>query len=415
MTGNAVIRSVFDRECAHVKFDHNLLVRAQRVQEGFINKNRDYIEFFGGNLTGVKIVRFTDPDRDLLFDALVGVDELLLEHDLYRLKDEHGQYVINRDHVRGSDVFNISCIYLIYRFHNTPDLDEHQRLDAKLRVCTYMHYKFLTSLLYHYFKYPADPEVAAATYAQLNYKFSLKQNGSWGATLMKMAQNIIGPSSVHLKTIETMESDVGVEIMINDIQNRVKDMLKNIYKVFMEVHSNNMRIGVTETFSEIDGEIELKDRIQSQATYCRYIKGIVADKNTFVKDELVTVVSKMMATASPNMLKQTLAWTTDNYLGNRDGLIDGSIDIVMEHAIDYLSSNRDIPRNDLGAILDRLRGAYMSSRSTDVRLLKARTDVERIVHLATGSSNKNVIAAVRTAWMLYVVARAYSMRHYANR
>ena len=415
MTGNAAIRGVFDQECAHVKFDHSLLIRAQRMQEGFVNKSRDYVEFFGGNLTGVKTIRFVESDRDVLFDSIIGVDETQLEHDLYNLKDEHGHRIINQDHVRGSDVFNISCVYAIHRFHNTPDLDEEQRMDAKVRVCAYMHYKFLTSLFFHYFKYPADPEVAAATYAQLNYKYSLKQYGSWGLTLVKMAENMVGPTSVHIKTIETMDSDVSVELMINDIQNRIKDMLKNIYAVFMEVHAKGTRIGVSDTFTEIEGEIELKDKTHAQTAYCRYIKGIVADRNSFIKDELVAVISKMMDTASPRMLNQTLSWTTDNYLGDRDGMIANAIDVVMEHAIDYLSMNRDIPRNDLGAILDKLRGAYMSSRSTDVRLLKARTSVEKIVHTATGSNNKNVVAAVRTAWMLYIVARAYTMRHYANR
>jgi len=65
-------------------------------------------------------------------------------------------------------------------------------------------------------------------------------------------------------------------------------------------------------------------------------------------------------------------------------------------------------------VIDKLRGAYMSSRSTDVKLIRARTDVENLVKLATGSRNDNAVASVRTAWMLYVVARAYTMRHYAN-
>ena len=65
-------------------------------------------------------------------------------------------------------------------------------------------------------------------------------------------------------------------------------------------------------------------------------------------------------------------------------------------------------------MLEKLRGAYMSSRSTDVRLIKAREDVEQLIKLATGSRNDNAVASVRTAWMLYLVARAYTMRHYAN-
>ncbi|HEV7235926.1 MAG TPA: hypothetical protein VGN15_07085, partial [Ktedonobacteraceae bacterium] len=65
-------------------------------------------------------------------------------------------------------------------------------------------------------------------------------------------------------------------------------------------------------------------------------------------------------------------------------------------------------------VLTALRGTYMSSRSTDARLLKAREDVEKLVQLATQSRNSNAVASVRTGWMLYIVARAYTMRHFAN-
>lgn len=384
------------------------------MQEGFINKKPEYVEFFGGNLTGVQVVRFTDADRDLLFDTILETDESLLERDLYNLKDEHGKHIIDQSHSRGSDVFNIACVYAIHRFHNTTDLNEDQRMEAKTRICAYMHYKFLTSLMYWYFKFPADRAVAAATYAELSFKFSLRQHGSWGATLWNMASNMVGDSSVHISVIESMDDDGAVERMINDIQSRVKDMLKNIYKVFMTVHAQGSRISSSSTFTEIDGEIELKDRTKTLSVYSRYLKGIVADKNTFVKPELVSIVSNMMHTMPPRLLTQTLQWTSDNYLSMSDGTIDKAIDIVMEHAIEYLSANREIAKSDLGAILDKLRGAYMSSRSTDQRLINARTSVEQIVRIATGSRNDNAVASVRTAWMLYVVARAYAMRHYAS-
>ena len=65
-------------------------------------------------------------------------------------------------------------------------------------------------------------------------------------------------------------------------------------------------------------------------------------------------------------------------------------------------------------LIDKLRGAYMSSRSTDVKLLEVRVLVEKIVREATGSLNEAGISSVRTAWMLYIVIRAYSMRFYTN-
>ncbi len=415
MQKHGQIKAVFDELCPHVKFDRALYQRIITMQEGFVNKKREHVEFFGGTLTGVQVVRFTDADRDVLFDSILQIDEDTLESLLYNIKNELGHPVIDQTHARGSDVFNNACIYLIYRLHHAEGLDENMRYQAKIKICTYLIYKFLTSLLFHYFKYPANPEVAAATYARLSMKFSLKQYGSWNATLLNLAANMVGPSSVHKKVIEDMEVDGAVERMINDVQSRIKDMLKNIYKVFMEVHSAGERVSTSGMFSEIEGEIELKDKTRSLAMYGRYLKGILSDKNSFIKPELVAVISSMMHTMSPRLFQDTLQWTSDNYFMVKDGSIDQAVDVVMEHALDYLAANRTINTADLGTLLDKLRGAYMSSRSTDPRLIEARKRVEAIVRQATASKNDNAISAVRTAWMLYVVARAYTMRHYSAR
>lgn len=409
------IKAAFDAHCEHATFDNALFHRIIAMQEGFVNKKREHVEFFGGTLTGVQVVRFTDADRDILFDSILQVDEDVMEHALYNLKNELGHPVIDQTHARGSDVFNNACIYIIHRLHHAEGLDENHRMQAKVRICTYMIYKFLTSLMYHYFQYPANPEVAQATYARLSMKFSLKQYGSWNATLMNLAANMVGPNSVHRAVIETMEIDGAVERMINDVQSRIKDMLKNIYSVFMEVHNAGDRVSVSGLFSEIEGEIELKDKTKSLSMYGRYLKGIISDKDSFIKPELVGVITSMMHTLSPHLLQTTLQWTSEHYFTVKDGTIDKAVDVVMEHALDYLAANRDINTSDLGNMLDRLRGAYMSSRSTDPRLLDARKRVEEIVKLATKSKNNNAISAVRTAWMLYVVSRAYTMRYYSAR
>ena len=231
---------------------------------------------------------------------------------------------------------------------------------------------------------------------------------------MAMAQGLVGPDSIHLKTIDKMDDDYAIVKMLNDIQSRVKDMLKNIYKVFMEIHLHGGRIKSNTSFHEVEGEFELKDQTKSLGLYTQYLKRILTDQPSFIKDDLVDVVSNMMHTMAPRLLYQSLAWTSDNYKGNHDGMINGAIDLVMEHAIEYLSANRDVARTDIAHVLDKLRGAYMSSRSADTKLIKARLDVEELIRHATGSKNDNAVAAVRTAWMLYIVARAYTMRFYAN-
>lgn len=409
------VKEVFDVTCSHVKFDKHLYLVACQIQEGFVNKKQEHISFFGGTNTGVDVVRFTDQDRDKVFDLLLGgADEEQLRELIANVKHPDGTATINQDFKIASDVFNIACIWLIHSFHHSTELNEEQRHDAKVRVCQYLLYRFMTSLLFHYFKYPTTKEIAQKTYDKLNNKYKLKQTGSWGQTFYEMADGLMGPHSEPFRDkINTLTPDYVIVLMLNDMQSRVKDMLKNIYKVFMEVHKNGEKVSTNTSFQEIEGELELKDHTKSLGVYTQYLKRIITDQPSFIQDGLVDVVVNIVHTMSPRLLYQTLAWTSDHYKGEHDSVINNAIDLVMEHAIDYLH-HQNASRTNVGEVLSLLRGTYMSSRSTDQRLLKAREDVEQLVKLATQSRNDNAVASVRTGWMLYIVARAYTMRHFAN-
>lgn len=410
------IKSVYDSMCSTLHIDHSLFHKVCDMEVRFVSKKQEHIEFFGGNLTGVQVVRFTDSDKNKIFDDILNIDESILQERLYALRNEKHELVIRQDWVISSDLFNISCFWLMHAFHNTTQLGREEKHEAKVRVCCYLFYKLLTSLLFNFFKFPADPDVAKATYANLSYKYALKQFGSWGATIRNLAENTVAENSIHFNTIANMDDDLKVIYALNDIQGRIRDMLKNIYSEFIKTHVKGTRISSSSSFVENDGELVLKDNTKSPGIYNRYLKGIISDKNTFIKQELIDVISGTMHTLSPRLLLQTLNWVSDHYQNNKDTDIDKAVDIVLEHAIEYTSANSSIMRKkDISVLIDYLRGAYMSSRSTDPTLLMARKLVEKIVRDATGSHNESGIASVRTAFMLYLVTRAYTMRFYTNR
>jgi hypothetical protein len=419
-----LIKKKLDELLHLVQYDSNLLKRIALLQEGFVCKNPDHMLFFGGALTGVHTVRFTDSDRDKFFDTIVGLDSSLIEEALYNLQttDEAGNKVpvINREHKRGSDVYNLTVIYVLHKLHNSPKLDDNQKHQAKTRMCAMLLYKFLTSLLSHYFKYPADPQIAQYTYEQLSRKFSLKIYGSWGETLWALAEKLTDETSVHLAVLENMDDDHGVEKYINDSQSRVKDMLKNIYAVFARVHSQGNKISSNTTLVEIDGDVVMRDTISSLATYGRYIQRVIPDVNSFIKSELLSVILQLMHTASAKMVISTLELCSLNYLdskstdGKKGVSVEALVNGLIEHAVEFLVENRDISHTDIATILQRLRGTYMASRNTEEKTLKIRSDMETLVVMATRSTNQNAISATRTACMLYIVARTLTMRHYAS-
>lgn len=403
------VKSVFDEECSHLKFDKALAKRLSQYIISFINKNEDHMTFFGGNLTGVQVVRFTTQDKDKWFSEVLETDEFVLEEAITALP------TINKNFFISSDTFNLSSVWLVHKLMNSPYLNDEEKSHAMLNAALALQFKFLTSLLYRYFRYPADPEVAAATYAQLSMKFAIKQYGNWSRTLEARCEDMYGPNSIHRDTFKRFNNDASIVYLLNDAQGRIRDMLKNIYAEFMKMNKLGKRIIATSATVELDGESILKDKTKNLTNYTRYLHSIIADKNSFIKPELQGVIEKIMSTMPPKLLNQTLEWCSHNYRQPKAKVIEDIIDLTMIHAFSYIGSNRSVIKDvsDLPGFIAKLRGVYMSSRSVDRDLLALREMGENIVKQATTTKNASVISSVKTGLLLYLVLRAFTQQHYS--
>lgn len=404
------VKSVFEQTCPSVVADRHLARTLLDLQLGFVNKNPDHIEFFGGHLTGVNIVRFLEKDSDDWFGRVLESSEAAVKDPLHSLHDINPAYHIS------SSSLNLSVVWILHILHHSTKLTDKEKREAQINALLFLQYKFFCSLLYHYFKFPADREVAEATYASLTNKFTLKTQGSWLAVFRYRAVDILSETSSHYDAIVRMDNDIGVVKMLNDVQGRLRDMLKNIYAVMIRVHNSGTRISSTSSVVEHDGVSILKDRTRGLGIYSNYLKSIVSDKNSFVREELLEVNEAIVPTAPPKLVKKTLEYLSDHYLKRGDRKIDGLLDSILVHAFGYLLEIQGSLKAgiDLAGLLERLRGIYTSSRSTDPNLLALREDTEAIVRKAIETKTDATIASVRTAVLLYIVSRTFTMRHYTS-
>lgn len=403
------ILSVFESECEGLDFDKKLAQRVKAFATAFVNKNPDHLQFFGGHTTGVQVVRFTSTDRDEWFE-LLEISDWSLEEKLLALP------TINEKFVVSSDVFNQTCMWVIHKFLTSPHLNEKDRREAAIDTALVLHYKFLTSLLAYYFKWPGDKDVAEAAYAQLSNKYSLKQHGSWGATLRARCEDLVSEHNIHHRTLQKYDDDERIVYLINDTQGRLRDMFKNIFAIIVKVTNDGSRVSRTSNVIELDGESILKDKTKSLAAYTRYVTSIANDPASFVKQELIEVIADIQPTMPEKLLRQTLEWTSSNFQNVGAPEISQVFEATLVHSFEYFSDHRTVlsHKTDLAGMLSRLRGVYMSSRSSDVKLLALREQAEGIVRKATSTKNDSVISSVRTGLLLYVVLRAYTMNHYAS-
>lgn len=407
------IRAGFEKDCAHLKIDEELVKRIRLYKTGFINKNADYAEFFGGHLIGVKVVRFTDADEDRWFDEILRIDQSVVSQTHHRnpvLNGENGLFKV------AGNPLNLASAWLLHKFHSNSKMSAALRQEAMIDLLIIMQATFLTSRLYRHFKYPADPEVAEAAYLALSNKFLIKTEGSWLGVLTARAKDVIAANSIHYNAISRMDEDRGVVYLINDTQGRIREMLKNIYDVFLKTHQSGIRVSSTSAVAEFDGVESIRDQIGGVEVYKRYLRSIVADKNSFIRSELVKVTLNLADTAKEKNLLAVLSYISENHLRSATDEIDDLLNETMIHSFRYLSANSSGLRStvDLPAILTRLKGVYTSSRSTDPDLLALRKRCESVVKKSIQTTTPAVISATRTAVLLYLVARAYSMRYYTN-
>lgn len=411
-----LIKQVFEEELGDLKIDKILLKKIVKIHANFVNKNSEYVEFFGGGLTGVHVIRFTQDDRDRFFNEILDIDETVLEERLYNLRDIKGNPVVNEEFQVGGDVFSISCIWLIHAIHESKYLSQSDKHEGMVCVCLYMIYRFFTSRYFRHWKFPANKDTASAAYEALNYKFILKQKGNWGDTLRYLAENAVYEKGIHSNAVATMNNDNEVIGMVTDTQGRVRDMLKNLYNVFKGIHDSKIKITSNSSHVEMDGEVILKDKKNSLANYTRYIKSIMSDRNSFIKDELVYVVCNAMPTMPEKLFVESLEWSTSNYSYMNDNIIEKAIDAVLFHTFDYLSEHKTLltHRSNLVDITTKLRGTYMSSRSNDNMVTQARDLTRQVIINSVKTKNESIISSLRTGWMLYMVLRTITMKYYTN-
>lgn len=407
---------VLDNRFSHLKFNKVLASKFYKFHIDFTHKNEEHMRFFGGNLMGVDIVRFTNKEVNIFFNDILDSDIDDIADDILECK------AINQDFTVSSDTFNLVCMFIIHgfltlKFLTSNLLNDKEKDKAALDVALIFNIRVLTSLMSHYFKYPADEATAKATYANLSFKYLIKRLGSWNEVLLYRSNEMVVKGGLHRNTFEKFNDDEEIVKMVNDCQGRVRDLLKNVYAEFIRVHESKERIHTsTSTMIDTDGVEVIKDKSHGLENYTNYILNVVPDYNSFIKKELVDIVLDLMQTTQRNNFIKTLEWITANITNKKYDIIEEFVKLTMVHSYEYLENNSTTLHHtkDLAGFMSRLRGVYLSSRSTDSNLLQLRELGHKLITDAIKISNDNSVSSIRTSIMLYINLRAYTKNHYTH-
>ena len=403
------LKEAFDEQFEHVVFDKKLAQLLYQYQFGFINRNREHLEFFGGNLLGVQVIRFKDSDVNKFYNEVLDVDYAALTE---KVRDVS---TIRHDYKISGDILNLTLMYVVHRCLTSVKMTADLRESAALNAALIFFYRCVCALTSDWFTYPADEKIAQRAFANLSNKHLIKKLGSWIKVMEYRAKDLIDKKGLHRKALERFVDDDSTVYAINDSQGRIKDLMKNYYAEFSIVHSAGENIAQTSsTVFDIDGEESLKEKTKSADSFVVHARHLITDPQGFIRDDIIEVIVEINVNTSFRTVKGVLEWFCKNYMDQKE---HKSLDTFLEkvimqtmHLIEY-----NIPlgrRKDYAYILQNLKNLYLSTRSTDSDLADIRSLGEDIVVKANGKMSKSLMMATRLSLILYISLRVLVSKGY---
>ena len=395
------IKSIFDKHFAKVKFDSTLSKRIYSFRVWFLNQNSSHLEFFGSNLLGVHVLQFRDSDYYRFFSEILEVDHDLLKDELYSLDTIDPSYKVS------SDIYNLTCFYLIHRFYTQSELPDKTRENACLDSALLFFYRCTQALMSAYFRYPADPKLAEAAFARLSHKFLIKKLGTWGKVMDFRAKELFDKTSIHLPTFKSFRPDESVVYAINDSQGRIRSMMKSYAEVFYAAHEENDRLGSSSSIvTDLEGKESVKEKTKSVESTVVYVGQLLIDEHAFVRKEYINVIQSVNKNTSSRMIENALRYMCQIYKDNqKTKTVSDLVSRIVIYSF-YLIDTDIKPKSyrDLPVILSKLKNLYLSSRSQDEDLVEIRDQTLKIVEESVGKEkyHKSLLMATRTSVILYI-------------
>ena len=394
-----LVKEVFDYH-VELKTDKELSDVMIKFLNGFTTKNSDHVSFFGGVQLGVQVVRFTQADRVLWLEEYLEIDDPKEMRDQIVELDD-----IDKNRFVSTDIVNLSFIWILHRLtvtkENIKNLD-----DARYAAMRMALYKHLTAGIKKRFPHPANPLIALSLYESLDNRSDLKQQGSWSGMVVKKSGTFIEKGSVFTDVIEKMNNNRRVVEFANEIYGSINKMLTLLTSEFHIIHKAQSQIKADSKIGTIDGKTVIKDYISKPKATVDEMVSITRDRNSFIKNELITSVVNL-TTVSNSSLEKTLMYFSENFLaGKLHKDLQRDIILFMISAV----NNNKIDVEGIPSIVRLVANVFRGSRTESREVKGIKEDLAKVTSKALPDSKSNIQDSARIGLLLYVILRTLTIK-----
>ena len=400
-------KQIVEKYTTEVKVDNALAQRLNRFVNNFINKDEDHINFFGSNLTGVYSIYFTTLDKnELMIDVIGNVNDGAIRREIKALPYVGSTWVVATEPV------TVVCIYLAYRFYNST-LPQKVKEQAMLDCAMIVHFKFITSLMNHYFQYNIPMATALASYSALSRKFTLKDEGTWYKTLKRRCEDFLFNQDSWREQIHTFEPDEELIKMFSDLQVRMRSMVKNIAEVTYRLHAAGIGVDSESSTIETDDGLKVRDVQRLHSVYKDYLMATVVEPRALIKSELVHIIGEAITTMPEMPLYDVLTYLSKQVRENDRDAIKLCTE-TMIYVFNYLQKEgkSDNALSNLSFLIEKIKALLTASKTTDHTVLGLRKLSEKFVKRGSHIRNAAAMSGLKTGLILYLIIRTFTKSHY---
>jgi hypothetical protein len=411
------IKDVFNHHITR-PIDRALVTHVLQYVHNYIRKNPDHINFYGGNLLGVHRILFLPEDANIWFSEVLELDSSevsQLQDDINDLEiPEMHDPTISKDVPRlkelncrvSSNSVNLSFLWVIHEALVTTDLPENLKMELALTSLKMLHYKYISYLHTQRFPHLANIDISLALYESLDQKSQLKRFGTWKNLVDEICTRFLLDDSAHRKKFIVFNPDYDVIKLNNDIYTRISSIMNVLTTKFYQIKELNARITSTDKFMQVDGVAVLKSHTNDYYYIRNAIKDIVPDKNSFIREDILSVVYDVIQNASPIQVTNTLTFLSNNYTAMTKHInVSELVDEILLFTFEILRQEK-IPLTHIPDIGIKMRGVLRSSRILNPEFKKIKEQLGLIIETCNPKINEVNLGSVRIAVTMYIVLRA---------
>lgn len=405
----STVLETFNEIFKDVEFDKNLYKLILHSNIKLITKNENK-NFFGGQLIGCYVVKYTYYDKDEFFSYVFDKDSEEIEKKLKTISTLNQSFKISFDSI------NLTCFYIAHRFLTNNKLSKKEQLEYAAEILNYFNYRTLLVICSNYFIYPISEEEALSLFERLSNRYIIKKVKNWNEYCQYRSNEYLESKQIVL--LKSFRNDDELPNAINDLFIRTKDTLKNIYREFIKLQEDDNSIGIRKsTLNDLEGKEVIVDNLHSAEKYSNILVSSLSDKNNFIRSDYVNVTLSIIKNISYKHINECLEFFyeyshKDSKTFNETqqlltSIIINTLSYIQKHNL-HVKEGASIIK-----ILNMITGVLLYSRKTNVEIntLKQQLSnhIDKIYKVSTKKKlSSKVKPNLRNAFYVYVLIRTFA-------